>query len=154
MTPRAPGHGWFRAGAIGLLVFAAVHLIPFSIGLLRAPTEPAAVEADRALRAQKVDIGPFHTSFWHLNMLLSASYSVFLMYIAVLNLIALRAAAAAGRLRALTIANLFFCAILAGICVAAWFPPPFVFAVFSMLCFAVSLMRQRRAPPIGDRAMS
>lgn len=134
----APGAGWFRAGAIGLLVFAAVHLIPFTAGLLQTPTDPAQIEVDRALRAQRVEIGPFRTTMRHLTMLLSASYSVFLLYIGVLDLMVLRAAAATGRLARIAGLNLIFCVILAAICVAAWFPPPFVFCAFCGFCFAIS----------------
>ncbi len=142
----ARGAGWFRAGAIGLLVFAAVHLIPFTAGMLQTPTDPAEIEVDRALRSRSVEIGPFHTTMWHLTMLLSASYSAFLIYIGVLDLVVVRAAAAGGRLRALAAVNLVFCGILAAICVAAWFPPPFVFCVFSGVCFAISFARARGAP--------
>jgi hypothetical protein len=151
---RGAGQGWFRAGTIGLFVFAAVHLIPFSVGLLAAPTDPAQIEVDRALRAYRVEIGPVHTTMWHLTMLLSASYSVFLVYIGVLNLVVLRAAAAAGRLGGLAAANLFFCAILAAICAAAWFPPPFVFTVFCSTCFAISVSRARRSPAAQSGAPS
>jgi hypothetical protein len=140
----AAGSRLFRAGAIGYVVFAGVHLTTFLRNLLMAPTDPLQIEAERALRAVVVDMGPFHTHFGHLVRLLSASYSTLLLFVGTLNLVALPAAVAHGRLRALTLANLVFCGLLLALAVAVRFPPPMVFALVIELLFALSLVAQRR----------
>jgi hypothetical protein len=139
-----PGSRLFRAAAIGYFVFAAVHFVGFLHGILVAPTDPLQIEAERALRAVAVDMGPFHTHFGLLVRLLSASYSTFLVFIGVLNLVALPAAIGQGRLRALTLVNLLFCGVLVVISAAARFPPPTVFALVIETLFALSLAAQRR----------
>jgi hypothetical protein len=143
--PTAPGIRLFRAAAIGYLVFALVHLTAFLQGMLVAPTDPLEIEAHRALRAVAVDMGPFHTHFGHLVRLLSASYSTLLLFVGVLNLVALPAALAHGRLRALTLVNVAFCGLLLALAAAVRFPPPMVFALLIESLFAWSLLSQRRA---------
>jgi hypothetical protein len=140
----APGSRSYRAASIGYLVFAAVHLAAFLRSLLVAPTDPLEVEAQRALRAVAVDLGPFHTDFGQLVHLLSASYSTFLVFVGVLNLVALPAAVAQGRLRALTLANLVFCGVLLALAAAVRFPPPLAFALAIEVLFALSLAAQLR----------
>jgi hypothetical protein len=141
----APGRRLFRAGAIGYLVFAGVHLTAFLRSILVAPTDPLQTEAERALRAVVLDMGPFHTHFGHLVRLLSASYSTLLLFVGVLNLVALPAAVAHGRLRALTLVNLAFCGLLLALAAVVRFPPPMVFALVIEVLFALSLVAQRRA---------
>jgi hypothetical protein len=138
------GSGLFRAAAIGYLVFAAVHLTAFLRSVLVAPTDPLQIEAERALRAVAVDMGPFHTHFGNLVHLLSASYSALLVFVGVLNLVALPAASAQGRLRALTLVNLVFCGLLLVLCAAVRFPPPMAFTLIIEVLFALSLAAQRR----------
>jgi hypothetical protein len=140
----APGSRLFRAGAIGYLVFAAVHLLPFLRSVFVAPTDPHEIEAERALRAVVVDMGPFHTHFGLLVKLLSASYSTLLLFVGALNLVALPAAVAHGRLRALTHVNHTFCGLLLATSAAARFPPPMVFTLVIEVLFALSWMAQRR----------
>jgi hypothetical protein len=137
-----PGARLFRAGAIVYIVFAAVHMLPFLKSLLVAPTDPLEIDAQRALRAVVVDMGPFHTDFGQLVELLSASYSLLLALVGTLNLVALPAAATAGRLRALTLVNLAFCAVLVVVPAIYQFPPPLVFALIIETLFALSLARQ------------
>ncbi len=141
----APGSRLFRAGAIGYLVFAGVHLTAFVRSILVAPTDPLQIEAERALRAVVVDMGPFHTHFGQLVRLLSASYSTLLLFVGVLNLVVLPAAVAHGRLRALTLVNLAFCGLLLALAAVVRFPPPMVFALVIEVLFALSLVAQRRA---------
>jgi len=140
----APGSRLFRAGAIGYFAFAAVHLAAFLRGVLVAPTDPLQIEAERALRAVVVDMGPFHTHFGLLVRLLSASYSTLLAFAGVLNLVALAPAVAHGRLRALTRANLAFCGVMLAFAAAARFPPPMAFALAIEVLFALSLAAQQR----------
>jgi hypothetical protein len=68
----------------------------------------------------------------------------YLVFAGVLNLVALPAALAQGRLRALTVVNLAFCGLLFVICVVARFPPPMVFALLIEVLFFLSLLGQRR----------
>lgn len=140
-----PGSRLFRAGAIGYLVFAAVHLTAFLRSVLVAPTDPLEIEAERALRAVVVDMGPFHTHFGRLVRLLSASYSTLLLFVGVLNLVALPAVVAHGRLRALTVVNLAFCGVLLVLAAIVRFPPPMAFALVIEILFALSWVAQRRA---------
>jgi hypothetical protein len=140
----ARGRRMFRAGAIGYLVFAGVHLSAFLQSVFVAPTDPLQIEAERALRAVVVDMGPFHTHFGLLVRLLSASYSTLLLFVGALNLVALQAAVAHGRLRALTLVNLAFCALLAVLAAVVRFPPPMVFALAIEILFALSWVAQRR----------
>ena len=140
----APGSRLFRAGAIGYLVFAGVHLTTFVRSILVAPTDPLQLEAERALRAVVVDMGPFHTHFGLLVRLLSASYSTQLLCVGVLNLVALPAAVAYGRLRALTLVNLAFCGMLLAIAAVVRFPPPMAFALLIEVLFVLSWVAQRR----------
>jgi len=135
----------FRAGAIGYLVFAGVHFTTFLQSILVAPTDPLQIEAEHALRAVVVDMGPFHTHFGLLVRLLSSSYSTLLVFVGVLNLVALPSAVADGRLRALTLVNLVFCALLLALSAAVRFPPPMVFALIIEVLFALSLVAQRSA---------
>jgi hypothetical protein len=142
---RAPGSRLFRAGAIGYLVFAGVHFTAFLRSILVAPTDPLQIEAERALRAVLVDMGPFHTDFGQLVRLLSASYSTLLLFVGALNLVALPAAVAHRRLRALTLVNLAFCGMLLVLAAVVRFPPPMVFALVIEVLFFLSLLAQRRA---------
>ncbi len=141
----APGSRLFRAGAIGYLIFAGVHLTAFLRSILVAPTDPLQIEAEHALRAVVVDMGPFHTHFGQLVRLLSASYSTLLLFVGVLNLVAQPLAVAAGRLRALTLVNVAFCGLLLTLAAVVRFPPPMVFALVIEVLFALSLVAQRRA---------
>jgi hypothetical protein len=138
------GSRLFRAGAVGYVIFAAVHFVAFLRSVLVAPTNPLEIEAERALQAVVVDLGPFHSHFGLLVQLLSASYTTFLVFLGVLNLVALPAAAAHGRLRALTLVNLLLCALLLGIAAAARFPPPMLFSLVIAVLFALSLRAQTR----------
>lgn len=140
---RQSGHRWFKAGAITLLVFGGIHLLAVYKSLFVAPTDPAEFRAEAALRDFKVDLGPFHPTGWHTVNILNASYSALLLYVGILNLIALDPVAAAGRLRTLTVVNILFTTILFAICLALQFPPPMVFAFACMLFFTISLVKQR-----------
>lgn len=138
---RAAGAGWFRAGAIGLLVFGAIHLLAVFDGLFREPTAPVEVEVKRALLAFSLQIGPFRPTAFHTTMLLNASYSIFLFFVGVLDLVALRPAIAAGRFRALAYVNIVFVALLLAACAAAQFPPPLVLCLVILILFCIALAR-------------
>jgi hypothetical protein len=132
----------FIAACIVLLLFGGTHMVTFLSTAFKPPTDPLQIDADRAMRAVTLDMGPFHTHAAHLVHLLSASYSPLLIAVAVINLIALPGAIAVGRFRALTIANLILVGLLLAITIAYQFPPPMVFSAVAAVLFAVSLARQ------------
>lgn len=144
------GRRTFIAGAIGLLVFGGVHLLAVYQSLLVSPSTTAEVEADRALRALKMDMGPFHPTGWHTVNILNSSYSALLLYAGVLNLVSVGPAVAAGRLRILTVVNIVFVAILLTIVLALQFPPPALFAAITLILFLASFLRQGGAKFAGS----
>src|SRR5262245_39984931 len=94
-----PGKRLFIAGCIVLLLFSAVHMIPMFNDIFVEPTQPAEIEAKRAMAAVVIDMGPFHTHWGKLNQLLSASYSTLLFFVVALDFVALPAIIAHTRLR-------------------------------------------------------
>jgi hypothetical protein len=139
-----PGRRLFIAGSITLLVFSVVHMIPMFFDMFVEPTQPLQVEARRAMAAVVVDIGPFRTNLHKLHLLLSASYSTLLFFVAALNLVALPAMVAHRRLPTLAAVNAIFAGILLAIAVAFNFPPPAVFSLGAMLFFIAALVRAKR----------
>jgi hypothetical protein len=144
-SAKTSGRRPFIAGCITLLLFSAVHMIPMLADLFVEPTKPVEVEAKRAMAAVAVDMGPFHTSWLGLNRLLSASYSTLLLFVAVLNLVALPAVVAHGRLRAMATVNVTFVGILLAIAVIYQFPPPGVFCLIAEVFFIAAMVRARPA---------
>jgi hypothetical protein len=143
-TPVAvPGRRLFIAGCIVLMLFSAVHMIPMFMDIFVAPTKPAEIEAKRAMAAVVVDMGPFHTHWGKLNQLLSASYSTLLFFVVALNLVALPAIIAHGRLRALATVNVIFVGVLLAIALIYRFPPPAVFALTAEVLFLGAAIRAR-----------
>src|SRR5262245_55469636 len=104
-TGGTPGKRLFIAGCIVLFLFSAVHMIPMLADIFGQPTKPLEIEANRAMAAVAVDVGPFHSNWAKLNQLLSVSYSTLLFFVVALNLVALRPVIAHGRLRALALVN-------------------------------------------------
>jgi len=153
MSSRVRGGGWFLAATIVLLLFGSVHVLAIYDSLY-GKSEPGTPKArvDEALRAFKLDLGPFHATGFGTVMILNSSYSVLLLYVAILNLATWRCAAAAGRLRRLTVINMLFVALLGGICLAFQFPPPLLFAALALLLFIVSYVRQSAGS--GDAAFA
>lgn len=144
MTHSPPGRRLFMAASIVLILFGAVHVLAIYKSLVVGPETPAEADADRALRAFAMKMGPFHPTGWHTLNILNASYSVLLIYAGALNLIALGPAIAAGRLSALTLANIVFVTLIAAIPLLLQFPPPLVFALLALALFITSYIKQRR----------
>jgi hypothetical protein len=142
-TLGTPGRRLFLAGTIVLALFSAVHLIPMFADIFIAPTKLIEIEAKRAMADVTVDMGPFHTNWARLNQLLSASYSALLFFVVALNLVALQAVIAQGRLRTLAIVNVTFVAILLAIALIHQFPPPGVFALIAGVLFLGSVVKAR-----------
>ena len=148
-APKSPGKRPFIAGCVTLLLFTATHMITMFANLFVEPTKPVEVEATRAMAAVAVDMGPFHTSWLGLNRLLSASYSTLLLFVATLNLVALPAVVAHGRLRAVAAVNVIFVGILLAIAVIYRFPPPGVFSVIALVFFIAATVRAESPPSIN-----
>ena len=147
---RTPGKRPFIAGCVTLLLFTATHMITMFANLSVEPTKPVEVEATRAMAAVAVDVGPFHTSWLGLNRLLSASYSTLLLFVAALNLVALPAVVAHGRLRAMAMVNVIFVGILLAIAVIYQFPPPGVFCLIAEAFFIAALIKAAPLPTISS----
>lgn len=133
----------FVAGCIVLLLFSAVHMIPMFFAMFAEPTKPLEVEAKRAMAAVVVDMGPFHTHWGNLSLLLSASYSTLLFFVVALDLVALPAVIAHGRLRAMAMVNVVFVGLLLAIALVYQFPPPAVFALAAEALFVGAAIRAR-----------
>lgn len=137
------GKSLFVAACIVLLLFSTVHMIPMFMDLFGEPTQPAEIAAKRAMAAVAVDMGPFHTHWGKLNQLLSTSYSALLYFVAAVNLVALPAVVAGGRLRVLAAINALFATLLLVISLCFQFPPPAVFALAAAVLFADAALRAR-----------
>jgi len=135
----------FLAGCVTLLLFSAVHMIPMFADIFTEPTKPAEVEAKRAMIAVDVAIGPFHSNWAKLNQLLSVSYSALLFFVVALNLVALPAIIAHGRLRTMAMVNVIFVGILLATSVIYQFPPPGVFALTAEVFFIAAMVRATRS---------
>ncbi len=142
---KTPGKGLFIAGCVTLLLFSVVHMIPMFADIFTEPSKPAEIEAKRAMAAVAVDIGPFHSDWAKLNQLLSVSYSALLFFVVALNLVALPAIIAHGRLRAMATVNVIFVGILLSTSVIYRFPPPGVFALVGEVFFIAALFRASRS---------
>ena len=145
-TPTAPGKRSFIAGCITLFLFSAVHMIPMFADMFIEPTKPLEIEAKRAMAAVAVDMGPFHTHWGKLTQLLSVSYSALLFFVVALNLVALPAVMAHGRLRAMATVNVIFVGILLATSVIYQFPPPGVFCIIAEMFFITTLIKAKSAP--------
>lgn len=140
---KIPGKHLFLAGCTTLVLFSTVHLVPMFILMFVEPTVPTEIEAKRAMAAVNVDMGPFHTTLYGLNQLLSASYSALLFFVAAVNLVALPAVIAHGRMRALALVNVVFVGVLLIIAVIYQFPPPGVFSLIAEMFFLGAWFRAK-----------
>lgn len=150
-SQHAPGRRLFIAGSVTLILFSLVHMIPMFADLFSEPTDPLQIEANRAMAAVAVDIGPFHTHFGKLVHLLSVSYSTLLLFVAAVNLVALPAVVADGRLRALSLVNVIFVGILLSTSIIFRFPPPGVFCLLALVCFVGAVVRAPGVAYAGAR---
>jgi len=139
------GHKTFLAGAISLIIFGSVHLLAVYKANFTEPTDPKLAEINAAAKAYTIELGPFTPSAWGGMQILNSSYSVLLIYVGILNLSAMRSAAQAGRLTALTVCNIFFIVLLLLITIVYQFPPPMLFAGIALIFFGVSWAKQRSA---------
>lgn len=136
------GRKTFLAGSIALIVFGAVHLFAVYQANFTIPADPKIADMQAAAKAYTVPIGPLTASAWSGMQILNSSYSIWLIYAGALNLLTFRPAAQTGRLRALTVCNLLFIALLLGITILFQFPPPMLFAGVALILFGVSWWKQ------------
>jgi len=140
------GQHTFAAGAIGLAAVGLVHGLAFASAVFFEPRSEAEAAYRRAAREYHATIGPLEPNAWGGTQILSASYSVLLVQVGVLNLFTMRAIIARGRLRLLTVLNLVFLALQLAVAVAYQFPPPIVLGGVVFVLFAASLWRQTSGP--------
>jgi len=136
------GRKTFLAGSIVFLLFAAVHGLAVYDTNFNPPRDEKLAEIQTATKAYVITMGPFKPSVFGLTQILSLSYTTFLLYFGTINLLALRPAAQAGRLRALTLCNILFVAMLFGITILYQFPPPMLFSGVALALFCVSWWKQ------------
>jgi hypothetical protein len=144
MGTQVPGRRAFIAGAVVLFMFGAVHLLAVYKGNF-VPPEPGPMgDLDRMAKEIKQRMGPFEFSAFGLIQLLSASYSVLLLYAGTVSLVSLGPSATQGRLRGLTVVNLLLAILMLGLTIVYQFPPPMLFAAVATVLFSISLFQQRR----------
>lgn len=137
------GRKTFLAGSIVFFLFGAVHGLAVYDTNFNPPRDAKLAEIQTASKAYMISMGPFKPSVFGLSQILSLSYTTFLLYIGTINLLAMGPAAQAGRLRALTMCNILFVALLFGITILYQFPPPMFFAGIALILFTVSWWKQR-----------
>ncbi|MGE0480971.1 MAG: hypothetical protein AB7Q17_10920 [Phycisphaerae bacterium] len=138
-----PGVRWFRAGAITLLVFAIVHGLAIYEANFAEPRTDAARAVKQAARAHQAQLGPFLATAWGGMQILNTSYSILLCFVGLLDLVAVKDAAAP-RVRTLAAVNMGLAAALAGVALLYQFPPPAVFALAALVCFTIAWRRTIR----------
>lgn len=138
-----PGRKTFLAGTIVLILFGAVHLLAVYHANFNPPATEQEAEIKRLESQYSIAMGPFKATGWGCVQILNSSYSVLLLYAGVLNLLAMRPAIAMGRLRAITLCNIVFVAILLAITMIFQLPPPMLFNATALVLFGVSWWKQR-----------
>jgi hypothetical protein len=141
----SPGQRWFLCGSIAMLVFGALHVLAVVDAFAGKPATAELEAIHRAMRDYRRTFGPLEASAWGALQLLNASFSLLMLQLGVINLVARRPVAAAGRLGRLALVNVAFSAVLLALTIAAQFPPPLVFAALVFLLFLVAWLRSRTA---------
>jgi len=137
-----PGRRTFVAASVVLILFGMVHLLAVYHSNFLPPSDERTAEIKRLAMEYTQAMGPFSPSAWGGMQILNSSYSVLLIYVGVLNLLALRPARQTGRLRTLTSCNILFVALLLFITILFQFPPPLVFAAVVLILFGASWWKQ------------
>lgn len=136
------GRRAFVAGIVFLFVFGAAHGLAVYSSNFKQPATEDARQVQGILKETVVQKSPFQATTWGAVQILSCSYSALLFYVAMLNALAFKPMIAAGRLRALTITNIVFAAVLLLVTVIFRVLPPMLFSVLVLLCFFVSFTQQ------------
>lgn len=135
---------WMRAGATGLIVVAVLHTFGHFGG---GPPDPARLQLESAMDAYHFDIFGMHPSASDITKSLSLTMSIFLVFVAVLDLIAIAALSGDGRaLRRVAWVNVVGTAALVALFAYYRIPPPFVTLALVCTLFIVGALRpaQRR----------
>jgi len=138
-----PGQRWFLAGTIGQLVFGALHVLAVINAFAGTPAAPELESIYRAMREYRQRFGPLEASVWGAVQLINASFSLLMLQLGVVNLVARRPVAAAGRLGRLALVNLVFSTVLLACALAAQFPPPLILAAVVFVLFLAAWLRSR-----------
>jgi hypothetical protein len=137
------GRKSFIGGSVVLILFGAVHLLAVYHANFHPPANEQEAEIKRMESEYKIPMGPFTATGWGCVQILNSGYSVLLLWVGVLNLLVMRPAIAAGRLRAIAVCNIVFVAILLAITVVFQLPPPMVFNATALVLFGVSWWMQK-----------
>ncbi|MFO0837346.1 MAG: hypothetical protein U1D55_02375 [Phycisphaerae bacterium] len=146
MTINARGRGWFRAGAITLILFGLVHLLAVYNALWGQPRNEHEIVIRREAQAYREKLGPFEPSAWGAMQILNSSYSVLLLFAGCLDLAALSIARGPAELRRFAMLSAIFMVLVAAIALAFQFPPPAVFAMLALVFFGLSYRAMRGEP--------
>lgn len=135
---------WMRAGAIGLIVVAVLHTFGHFGG---GPQDPARLQLESAMDSYRFDILGMHPSASDITKSLSLTMSIFLVFVALLDLIVI--AALSGDARALRrVAGVNVVGVAALVALFAYYqiPPPFMTLALVCVLFVVGALRpaQRR----------
>ena len=135
---------WFRAGAVGLMVVAVLHAVAHFGG---PPKDPGAVALQFAMDSYRYDIFGMHPSAGDITRSLSLAISIFLLFVGVLDLVAVASLSHDARaLRRLAWVNMVGVGALAFLFACYRILPPCVMLAVVCGLFIVCVLRpaQRR----------
>lgn len=133
------GGRWIRAGAIGLLIVAALHAVGHFSG---GPPDPAAAALERSMRDYHYEIMGMHPSAHDITQSLSLTMTVLLLFAGTIDLALFGAVATNPRsMRRLAFINVLGVAALAGLFAYYRIPPPFVTLAVVGVLFTIGLAR-------------
>ena len=135
------GLGWFRAGAIGMIVVGLMHL---SGELAPAPTDSAFVAMREAMHAWQPTIAGVQTDAWAIQHDLNLSYALFSLAVGAIALASASVLAASPRaLRRVALVHGVALAALVAASAAFRVVPPALFYTLVAALFAVAALRAR-----------
>jgi hypothetical protein len=137
---RGASKGWFRSGAIGLIVVALLHSFGHFGG---GRTDPEGIALDAAMKSYHVDIMGMHPSADDITKSLSLTMTLLLLLTGALDLAAVRAAdpALLRRFAALNVAGV---SALVALFTFYRIPPPLVTLAVVDVLFLTSMLRSPR----------
>jgi len=134
----------FTTGSIILVAFGAVHLLAVYKALFTEPRAESELLLKAAALAHQDQLGPITITAWDGMMILNSSYSVLLLWIGATNLLVEGAVRRTGSIRRLALQNAAFAAVLTGIDLIWFFPPPLIFSVGALVAFLIASRRGAR----------
>jgi hypothetical protein len=137
---RGASRGWFRAGAIGLVVVAVLH----SVGHFGPrPTDPEGIALDAAMESYRTPIMGMNPSMTDITKSLSLTMTVLLLLAGALGIVASRAADPA-LLRRFAILYVAGVSALVALFTVYHLPPPLVSLAVVDIFFLTSILRSPR----------